>query len=385
MRVCVIGCGVIGAALAWRLSESAANAIVVDSAGPGTGTTAVSFAWANANGKRPRGYFELNRAGMREYDRVAEELGDASWRHNGGRLATAGHTPEIADLVAEMSAWGYPAELLDARRVHRDLEPSVHLGDPDLPVGYFPAEFCVDAVPLTTALVRQAARRGARFQFGTPVTGITPCPAGFTVTLADGTTITADAVVNATGPAASAIGAFAGRPLPMASTRGTTTLVRADNHPVRHIIHTRSLAIRPEGPNHLRLHVDSHDEALTTAALATTTRTPGAPATGTLKAGTATPSAADLAEDLSSRLRTLLPGLIGAHTTATYAGIRPIPADGLTSAGPVPETPGLYEAVTHSGITLAPLLARLLATEITTGKADPLLKDFRPSRFPTTP
>lgn len=359
MRVCVIGCGVIGASLAWRLS-GAADVLVVDAAGPATGTTAVSFAWVNANGKRPRAYYELNRAGMREYDRVADELGGAPWRHDGGRLATSGHTPDIADLVAAMRAWDYPAELLDARRVTRDLEPSVDFGDPDAAVGYFPAEFCVDAVPLTSALVARAARRGARFQFGTPVTAVDRDGSGLRLTLADRTSSTADVVVNAAGGAAPEVTWPAGRPLPMASTRGTTTVVRVEGHPIRRIIHTRDLAVRPEGPDHLRLHADAYDTALADGGAA----------------------AADLAADLLARLRKLLPGMIGAHVTATYAGVRPMPGDGLTSAGPVPGTPGLYEAVTHSGVTLGPLLGRLLAEEIIEGRTDPLLRPFRPDRFP---
>ena len=43
--------------------------------------------------------------------------------------------------------------------------------------------------------------------------------------------------------------------------------------------------------------------------------------------------------------------------------------------------PGYYEAVTHSGVTLGPLLGRLLAREILEGEVDPLLSSYRPDRF----
>jgi glycine/D-amino acid oxidase-like deaminating enzyme len=43
--------------------------------------------------------------------------------------------------------------------------------------------------------------------------------------------------------------------------------------------------------------------------------------------------------------------------------------------------PGYYEAVTHSGITLGPVIGRLLATEILTGNSDTMLTDFRPDRY----
>lgn len=43
--------------------------------------------------------------------------------------------------------------------------------------------------------------------------------------------------------------------------------------------------------------------------------------------------------------------------------------------------PGYYEAVSHSGITLGPVIGQLLASEIANGKRDELLADFRPERF----
>jgi glycine/D-amino acid oxidase-like deaminating enzyme len=58
-----------------------------------------------------------------------------------------------------------------------------------------------------------------------------------------------------------------------------------------------------------------------------------------------------------------------------------MPADGRSSAGLLPSLPGYAEIVTHSGITLGALLARLVAEEITTGTVDPLLAPFRPERF----
>ena len=59
----------------------------------------------------------------------------------------------------------------------------------------------------------------------------------------------------------------------------------------------------------------------------------------------------------------------------------------------MPSVPGYYEAVSHSGITLGPVIGRLLAAEVLTRQRDDLLADFRPERFdspgsarlPTTP
>jgi glycine/D-amino acid oxidase-like deaminating enzyme len=62
-------------------------------------------------------------------------------------------------------------------------------------------------------------------------------------------------------------------------------------------------------------------------------------------------------------------------------GVRPIPADGLPVIGPAPGLPGLYLAVMHSGITLAPLVGRLSAEEIVGGHALDVLEPYRLDRF----
>src|SRR4028118_1147708 len=70
LRIAVIGAGIVGASVAFRLARSReARVWVVDQSLPGSGTTSASFAWANANAKTPRDYFELNRGGLEEQDR----------------------------------------------------------------------------------------------------------------------------------------------------------------------------------------------------------------------------------------------------------------------------------------------------------------------------
>ena len=47
----------------------------------------------------------------------------------------------------------------------------------------------------------------------------------------------------------------------------------------------------------------------------------------------------------------------------------------------MPGAPGAHVVCTHSGVTLAAILARLVAAEIRAGQADPLLAPYRPERF----
>ncbi|NBO21116.1 MAG: ABC transporter substrate-binding protein [Rhodobacteraceae bacterium] len=62
-------------------------------------------------------------------------------------------------------------------------------------------------------------------------------------------------------------------------------------------------------------------------------------------------------------------------------GRRPVPQDGLPLLGGLPGFGGATLAVTHSGVTLAPLIGRLLAREILFGEESALLAPFRPLRL----
>jgi glycine/D-amino acid oxidase-like deaminating enzyme len=65
---------------------------------------------------------------------------------------------------------------------------------------------------------------------------------------------------------------------------------------------------------------------------------------------------------------------------------RPMPADGLPVIGALPGISGVYVAVMHSGVTLAPVAARFIAQEVVSGVAAEELNGVRPARFrqPTT-
>jgi glycine/D-amino acid oxidase-like deaminating enzyme len=61
-----------------------------------------------------------------------------------------------------------------------------------------------------------------------------------------------------------------------------------------------------------------------------------------------------------------------------------MPVDGQSIVGRLPGAPGLYVAVTHSGVTLAAHLSQLIAAELAAGtqrtqRAE--LAPYRPSRF----
>ena len=128
-------------------------------------------------------------------------------------------------------------------------------------------------------------------------------------------------------------------------------------------MHTPRVNVRPDGTGYVLLHHDSVDARLTDDF-----------------AGKEDPLCAEL---LEHALR-VLPALAEAEVVEARFGLRPVPADGHSCVGALSGIPGYYDAVTHSGVTLGPLVGRLLAREILTGEVDPLIAPFRPDRFPST-
>jgi glycine/D-amino acid oxidase-like deaminating enzyme len=87
------------------------------------------------------------------------------------------------------------------------------------------------------------------------------------------------------------------------------------------------------------------------------------------------------ADAIVARVAAYLPAARGARVEAARVGVRPMPPDGHPILGPLPGLAGFYTAVTHSGVTLGPLLGRLIAAEILTGTPEPRLAPYRPERF----
>ena len=77
-----------------------------------------------------------------------------------------------------------------------------------------------------------------------------------------------------------------------------------------------------------------------------------------------------------ARLQALFPAVEIADARHVVAN-RPVPGDGLPVAGQA-AFPGLWIAVMHSGATLAPAVAAMLAEEMQGGPQSPLLAPFRP-------
>ncbi|MGB3682486.1 MAG: FAD-dependent oxidoreductase, partial [Rubrobacteraceae bacterium] len=226
------------------------------------------------------------------------------------------------------------------------------------PVAFFPDEGWVDVTQLTKILVERARQNGAELRFGTAVESIQREDRRVSgLCLSGGEVIPVDAVVNAAGPDTDLVAGLVGRELPLQSKNGLLVRVATKADVLGRLFHTPHVNLRPEGTRHVLLNHGSVDE--------------------TLVAG----EEERMSEKLLGHAREIVPSMAEAEIEEIRVGRRPIPADGVSCVGAVSGLPGYYEAVTHSGVTLGPLIGRLLTQEILTGEVDSLLAPFRPDRF----
>ena len=91
-----------------------------------------------------------------------------------------------------------------------------------------------------------------------------------------------------------------------------------------------------------------------------------------------------LAQDHAQRVLDLavkyVPRLTNVKADEILIGWRPLPLDGHPVLGYSSEEPSVYIAVSHSGITLAPIIGRLVAKELIEKRPLEVLNAYRPNR-----
>lgn len=365
-EVAVIGGGIIGAAVTLRLAEAGARVTLLDAGEPGQGTSSSSFAWLNSSRKEPRAYHDLNVAGIAEHAALATESGAAPWLHRSGGLhwsATPEGEAELRAQAMRLAAWDYPLEAIAPWQA-RELEPGLHL-DPEAvrTVWYAPREGWCDVPQLIGYLLDRARERGATVLAHDGVTAIEQRGGRVTgLHLASGAALPVEIVVICAGPRTDAIAALLGVTLPIDRIPGLLAVSAPVTPGGRCVCLTDRITFRPDPSGGL---VMAHADDLDRTVSADTPRTPPPPA----------------CTEALERAGRFFPAVAGAGLASARIGVRPLPADDVSIVGLLPGFANAYVAVTHSGVTLGPLLGRLLAGEIATAAAPAQLAPFRPDRF----
>ncbi|MEI4486571.1 FAD-dependent oxidoreductase [Frigidibacter sp. MR17.14] len=354
-QILVIGAGLIGAALGFRLSQAGAQVTLIDMGAIGGATSARSFGWINANAPDTPEYFALRCEALAAWRRLDAELGGIGLSGQGTLTWYAGDWSTEAEIAAVTRHGPYAARVVDRDEFAR-LEPA--LADPPEVSVLTSDETALDGRAAAERLVAEAARLGARVLNGAAVEGLVEEGGRITGARTGFGTLRADHVVLATGTATGRILEGLGIRLPMDNRPGFILHSRPVAPVLNHILLTPEVHLRQEPDGRIVAGEVFFGEGPNSAEMTT--------------------DPLGFGDRLLAAMRVRLPG-VAIEPLRAMLGTRPMPADGFPAVGEV--APGLSVVTTHSGVTLSAILAESLAAEILRGEAQPLLAPYRPGRF----
>lgn len=370
-RIAIVGAGVIGLSIARSLAMLGAEVTIFERSHMGAGTSSRTFAWINANGKKPDSYYALNYAGMQEHLALQNHSSNgARWLDVCGTFEWATHAlakDRLTKRVESLADLEYPLKQVSQRELQQFV-PEIRIPPTVGEIWHFPQEALLYPSILMARLWSEARSHGALLRDRTDVVDIAEAPGVTTLQLSDGSHWQGDYCVLATGRWTPSLTSMLGAPLAMidanqATQIGCGFLALTDPQYVqlRSNLITPELNVRPDGGGRLLLQAPDLD----------------------YRADPATQTDVDgyIGREILARLRRLFDNTDHAHIEKLVVGQRSRPADGLPAVGFLTDMHRTYVVVTHSGMTLAPLLGRLVALELMLSKRDPLLEPYSPARL----
>ena len=372
--VAIVGAGIVGVATAWELAREGVDVILVErdqpnahASGNNAGSLHVQLLaynfgeLATAAGLPAAQTLPLQRESARLWPKVADTLGvDLEISRTGGLMVaeTREQMAKLAQKTALERSFGTPVEVI-GRDELRALAPN--LSERLVGAAYCAEEGKLSPLIAGPAVLEAALAAGARLSRETEVLAIERAGSAFVLRTTRGT-VRAGRVLNAAGGWAPRVAAMLGVALP----------IRAS--PIQLVVTETA----PPLLTHLLAYADRH---LTMKQMAA----------GNLVIGGGWPSRLD-PESERAQVRPesvegnlwvadrVLPALRSLHVIRTWAAMNVL-ADGAPILGEVPGVPGFFTASTVNGLTLAPVLGRINADLLRTGRTGRDLSPFTLDRF----
>ena len=372
--VAIVGAGIVGIATAWELARDGVDVILVErdqpnahASGNNAGSLHVQLLaynfgdLATAAGLPAAQTLPLQRESARLWPDVADTLGvDLEILRTGGLMVaeTDGQMKGLARKTALERSFGTPVEVIGPDEL-RGLAPN--LSERLVGAAYCAEEGKMSPLAAGPAVLDAALAAGARLLRETEVLAIERAGSAFVLRTTRGT-LRAGRVLNAAGGWAPRVAAMLGVTLP----------IRAS--PIQLIVTEAA----PPLLTHLLAYADRH---LTMKQMAA----------GNLVMGGGWPSRLDPVTERAHVRREsvegnlwvadrVLPALRSLHVIRTWAAMNVL-VDGAPILGEVPGVPGFFTASTVNGLTLAPVLGRINADLLRTGRTGRDLAPFTLDRF----
>jgi len=382
----IIGGGIIGCAVAYYLSKVGASVIVLEKNHICSGASGAN------QGGMPFQIFDpktlpLLSASCELYRGLSEELRfDIEYRENGSILVArhAYQVPLLKRRYNELIDTGFDIELWDNKKLRRfpggDAEPFLAVVESH-------SDGQVNPLRATYAFAFGAKRRGAVIREAAPVVHIRirGRKVHFVV-LEGGEEVSCGHVVCAAGAWSRQIGKMVGIDIPIEPQRGQLIITeQVTTSEYQYILDADYLTTA------YGLEVESEDEAASERfSMGIGASYVQEPAGNWIigssrdQVGLVTATSPEVLRAMARHLLKFLPVLENVNCIRFIAGCRPYCVeDGLPILGRVSGLPGFHIATGHGGegVGLAPITGKLIADEITTGEASPLLGNFWYERF----
>jgi glycine oxidase len=366
--VAVIGAGVIGLAIAWRLAQRGAKVTIFDkgAAGSGASHAAAGMLAAHLEAEpREENLVTLNRASQKLWPAFAAELEAVSGmavdlRTEGTLLLalTGDDQSRLKHVLAFQQSLGLPLEWLTTAEVRRR-EP--HLTPAISGAIFSPQDHQVDNRAVAAALRAAALEAGATLRENAPVERIVTSDNRVTGIGIGSETVAADLVILAAGAWSRAIAGLPTASLPpVRPVKGQMLALRMDPQAplLTHVVWAPGAYLVPRKDGRLLIGATVEEKGFD----------PHLTAGGQLALLEATWRA--------------LPGIEELPIHEMWVGFRPGSRDDAPIIGQS-SVPGLVYATGHyrNGILLTPITAEAIAALVLEGEADPRVSNFGFERF----
>ena len=357
-HVIVAGAGIIGASIAYHLARRGARVTLLEKEHPAAGTTKNSFAWLNSSEKSPRSYYDLNLAGIAGWRRLELDIGASLPIQWGGGVqwckSEAQLSEHMREHVKERQGWGYSIRLI-AREDLLRLIPNATPGEVGA-ASFADQEGTLDPVVAANALVSAAQSLGAAVIYPCEVQDFHLAEGRVRAVITTQGPMEADFIVVATGNGTTELAAKAGMRVPLKESKGILAHTAPQPELVRRVMLAPGADVK-----------QNFDGRIVTGANFGDT-------------GDAQPTM-ELGHQYLAAAARYLPQLRNARVEYMTLGYRVMPQDGYPIVGRSARFPNFYVAALHSGMTCAPIIGQLAATEILDQVDVDLLHPYRADRF----
>lgn len=376
----VIGGGVIGTSIAYRLRQQGRKVILVEKDGIGTQTSGSCDKAIFLQSKKPGFHIKLAKASREIYEHLEEELHTSfEFKRGGGMIVMKSekHLSFMKDFVAKQREAGIHIQILDQKEA-MERQPCL---SPDI-VGstYSNEDAEVNPLLLSQAFAQASKKSGVKLWTHTEVVGITCEHDKVTGVQTDKENISTEVVVNAAGPFAASIGNMVGIKLPIKPRRGVILI----SERIKPVIHGNILDSQYIVAKHLG---QTNPEDVPPFGIGLSL---GQTESGNLLIGGSREfkgfnkhAEPEVLGSIAKHAIEFIPSLKHVRIIRSMAGFRPYTGDGLPIIDEASNVKGFFIAAGHEGdgIALAPITGILVADLLEKRDPSHYLEHLKLSRF----